>query len=131
MQFLPLFDRQKRYKALDSHESLPIEDLKRPSSPSKGSTSTTTYKKVFLVLFSFSVGICLGFWLQVSNQSKNGHFGVIQHSPIPQDVFTKRHNVPFVPDERYIGPSSEVAHNWRKLTESTCSNLSLCSGILR
>jgi hypothetical protein len=104
MQFLPLFGRQKRYNALVSQELLPIEDFEKRSFPSNGSTSTTAFAKVFLVLFGFSVGICLGFWLQVSNQSKNEHFGVKQRSPIPQDVFTRRQNIPFIPDERYIGP---------------------------
>jgi hypothetical protein len=36
-------------------------------------------------------------------------------TPIPQKIFDAQQPVKFVPDERYIGGSTEVHQNWRKL----------------
>ncbi|KAL1634270.1 hypothetical protein SLS58_010743 [Diplodia intermedia] len=48
-------------------------------------------------------------------------FGINPNTPIPPEVFTSRHDVPFSPDPRYMGPSPEVNKNWAKLTQASDS----------
>lgn len=69
-------------------------------------------------LFALGIGILFGYWMNSSQSSSLTEFGISSDSPIPRTIFTSRHEVAFIPDEGYIGPSHEANMRWTELTST-------------
>jgi hypothetical protein len=78
----------------------------------------STSNSYLIVLIGSIVGVIIGFFCgQLKAGPSLQSFGINPQMPIPQEIFTNRHNVPFNPYSEYMGPSEEVARNWARLTK--------------
>ena len=120
MQVPSVFGGKEDYKRMEQEESLlPIRET-RQKSRSLGwfSCRACNFFYTSIVLFSLTVGLIIGYGCRaVGEPSSLATFGIDPNTPIPREVFTSRHDVPFSPDSNYMGPSREVDRNWQKLTE--------------
>ncbi|KAK3197451.1 hypothetical protein GRF29_216g230450 [Pseudopithomyces chartarum] len=119
-----MFGSKEDHKNMEQKESLlPIQEL-RQRSRSAGwfSCRTCNFFYTSIILFSLSVGLIIGYACRaVGEPSSLATFGIDPNTPIPKEIFTSRHDVPFSPDPRYMGPSHEVDGNWQKLTKGSDS----------
>jgi hypothetical protein len=115
-----MFGSQEDHQNMEQKESLlPVQET-RQRSRSAGwfSCRTCNFFYTSIILFSLSVGLIIGYACRaVGEPSSLATFGIDPNTPIPREIFTSRHDVPFSPDPRYMGPSHEVDRNWQKLTE--------------
>lgn len=79
-----------------------------------------------IAIFSVTVGVFVGFWLTTSPNFKEPtsiDFGINRKTPLPQEIFTDRRDVPFIPHKEFIGPSEEADENWNRITMGTVTRL--------
>jgi hypothetical protein len=68
-------------------------------------------------MLNLCIGVLIGYGLHAISRPSPRSVTINPNTAIPLEVFTSRHDVPFSPDPRYMGPSHEVNQNWAKLTQ--------------
>ncbi|EKG22578.1 hypothetical protein MPH_00046 [Macrophomina phaseolina MS6] len=120
MQFTKLFGAKQRYGDEQQEEKLLAEEQSaqevRFRAGSRGRAHNTFFYTSFALL-NICAGLLIGYWCKGFSETSLASFGINPNTPIPLEIFTSRHDVPFSPNPQYMGPGHEVNKNWAKLTE--------------
>jgi hypothetical protein len=121
MQFMKIFNMKKEYREVeqDDNPSLSIENFWQQV-PLAGRNSG--WPNFVLLCASFAIlnlciGVLIGYGLHAISGPSPQTVTINPNTAIPLEVFTSRHDVPFSPDTRYMGPSRDVNQNWAELTK--------------
>jgi hypothetical protein len=112
---------KKEYREVEQEEnlSLPGEKFGEQIPLAGRNSSLTSYILLgsSFAMLNLCIGLLIGYELHAVSRPSLQSVTINPNTAIPLEIFTSRHDVPFSPDRRYMGPSHEVNQNWAELTK--------------
>ncbi|KAL1617125.1 hypothetical protein SLS56_011128 [Neofusicoccum ribis] len=125
MALAHIFEKNDSYRDDEGQENLLTPEGSEPEEFAyRSRRKAFDARRVFFLssvsLLLVSTGVVLGYWCR-EQEATLSSFGLNPITPLPIELFSERHDVPFIAHPEFMGPSKEAAKNWARITEGSDS----------